>query len=246
MRSAILLLLSFSTVYVNAQDATESPTSTVKGSFQIELASGNESRHAGAVKNNLNTLISNQILYGISDDLELRLGLDFYEEVILINGVRQDGRLSGFSPLLLGLGFDILPEKGILPQITLIGDVFLPFTAGTDFKPMKTGIEFRTVFNHTLGQKASLLYNLGVRFGDDAAPYIYLYTVAYYLNLTDNFGFYTELFGDFHKGGQADHFGVFGLFYQIHRNIQLETIIGTGIENEQDIYLNGRITITFL
>jgi hypothetical protein len=228
----------------HTQDAAESPTSTVKRSVQVEFATSHESYLQGELKNDLNTLFSGVFLYGISDHLELRAGIDFQEEILRIDGVKQPDRLSGFSPLLMGLGYDFLTEKGFRPQMTAIADVFLPFTSGSDFGPIDTSLALRSVFNHTLGADSNLIYNFGIILGADDEGNIYLYTLTYYTNITNNFGFYTELFGDFHKGASANHFCDLGLFYQIHPRIQLETIIGTGLRAKQDIYFNGRITIT--
>ncbi len=78
--------------WAHAQDASESATSTLKGSVQLEFATSNESYLEGEIKSNINTLFSGVFLYGITDALELRMGLDFREEVVQENGMEQATR----------------------------------------------------------------------------------------------------------------------------------------------------------
>ena len=231
-------------VPLRSQDAAESPTSTLKGSVQLELATSNETYLAGELMTDINTLFSGLYLHGITNEMEIRLGLDFREELVQVDGMPQRDRLSGYSPLQVGLGWDIIDEKKLRPKITVIEDLFFPFTAGRDLKPEKLGSAIRIVFNHTLNAQTSLLYNLGMQLGfDDTSP-IYLYTLSYYRNIGTKFGFYTELFGDFPNGMSPNHFTSLGLFYQLHPRIQVEGILGTGIQSGQDLYLRGRITLT--
>ena len=224
------------------QDATESPTSTTKGTVQIEIASLYESFKEGNSTSSKQNLGSFLILYGLSDRLEARLGMDHQQEFVRIIREREKGSLHGFSPLVAGLGWDILSEKKFWPQFSLVTNISIPNTGGEEFKTNQLETVFKFVFNHTLSKKTSLLYNFGVALGAEGS---YLYSMAYYTNFTNNFGVYAEISGDFPRASRGNHFWDAGLFYQLTPNIQLEGIIGTGIATDQDIYLNGRVTITF-
>lgn len=224
------------------QDATESPTSTTKGTVQIEIATLYETFKNGYTTNAAQKLGSFLLLYGLADNFELRLGMDHQQEFVRILRERDKGSLHGFSPLAFGFGWDFLAEKGIAPQMSLVTDFSIPNTGGEEFKTNKLETVIKVVFKNNLSIKTSLLYNFGVAFGAEES---YLYSLAYYTNFTNNFGVYAELNGDFPKATGGNHFWDIGLFYQITPNIQLEGIVGTGLATDQDIYLNGRVTITF-
>ena len=96
----------------------------------------------------------------------------------------------------MGAKIAVTEEKGIIPEIGFIGHLFLPFTAGNDYKPKTTGVDFRFSFGHTLNDNSSLSYNLGARWDDDSPEAIYIYTLAYGISLTEKIGFYAELYGD--------------------------------------------------
>lgn len=235
-------MIVFSWFVCFGQDATESPTSTTKGTVQIEIATLYETFKEGNTTNAAQKLGSFLILYGLADNFEIRLGMDHEQEFVRILREREKGSLHGFSPLAVGFGWDLLPEKGFWPQFSLVTDISIPNTGGEEFKTSELETVFKFVFNHTLGNKTNLLYNFGVALGAEES---YLYSMAYYTNFTKNFGVYAEVSGDFPKATSGNHFWDAGLFYQVTPHIQLEGIIGTGIATDQDIYLNGRVTITF-
>jgi len=226
-----------------AQDVIESPTSTVKGAVQIEIASSYESFKEGNDKNIGYTAGSLLFLYGVSNDLEIRLGMDFQQDGIRINGQKPTSVQSGYTPLQIGVGADVVPEKGILPQISMIADVFIPSTGGTDFKQDKLGFALKTGFFHNLGKKknAQLNYNLGVDFGNDDLTYVY--GITYLKNIGTIGGLYGELHGNIPNGFSANHYISTAFYWTPTTNIQFDTIIGKGINADQDIYLTGRLQI---
>jgi len=240
----ILFLTLFGNFLISyAQDITESPTSTVKGATQIELATTYESFREAGTKNVGYTVGSLLLLYGISDNTEIRLGTDLQQEFQLINKIRVDDIVSGYTPLMLGIGTDVISEKGTWPQVTLIGDIFFPKTGGNDFKQDNLGFLLKTGFFHNLGknQNAQLNYNIGAEFGNDDLAY--LYTMAYLQNVGSIGGAYFELTGDFPKDEGANHFWNAGFYFLLNPNLQLDTIIGTGINADQDIYFTARLQI---
>ena len=225
---------------VFCQDVTESPTSTIKGSFQGETGVFFETFENGGLRNNNYTLGATLLLYGLHDNWELRMGFAHEDAFERRNGQRLDGVVSGFGPLQLGTAVDILPEKGILPQVTILGDLFLPFLAGNEIGSSSTEYEFRSIFYHTLSKSANLSYNLGMFIGSKTVP---IYTLAYNQNFSKKWGSYTEVYGDFSKTGSS-HFWDIGLTYLLTPKLQFDTVLGTAIKGEQDVYFGARLTFS--
>lgn len=226
-----------------AQDVTESPTSTLKGAAQIEIASSYETFKVGNAQNYSYTAASVLGLYGITDDVELRVGLDFIQDGVRINRQKPNSVLSGYTPLQIGLGADIISEKGMWPKITLIGDAFIPATGGTDFRVDNLGIALKVGFFHNLGpnQKAQLNYNIGADFGNDDLAYIYALT--FLQNIGSIGGAYLELNGNFPNGFSPNHYVSAAFYWTPTANIQFDTIVGRGINANQDFYLTGRLQV---
>lgn len=226
-----------------AQDITESPTSTVKGAAQIEIASSYEVFKMGNEKSIGYTVGSLLLLYGLSDAVELRLGVDLQQDGVRLNRKRPESVQSGYSPIQLGIGADLIEENGILPKISFIGDIFLPSTGGTDFKQDRLGFGLKAGFFHNLGrnQNAQFNYNLGADFGNDDLAYVY--AITYLQNIGTIGGAYLELNGNIPNGFSPDHYISAAFYWTPNTTIQFDTIVGRGINADQDFYITGRFQI---
>lgn len=219
-------------------DATESPILVDKGYIQVETGAFYETFEDQGITQDNYTFNTTLIRIGLLENLELRLGADFVEGKTKINGVKQDDVSSGFSPLLFGAKVGIAKEKGWAPEIALMGHVYLPFTAGTDYKPQTTGVDFRFSLGHTLSERSVLGYNLGAAWGDDSSEAAFVYTLVYGYAVTKDFGLYAELYGDTPENSKANHFWDAGMVYVVSNNFQLDATIGTSITKGQDLLLS--------
>ena len=224
-------------------DATESPSVVPKGTIQIETGAFYEETENEDVLSKNTTFNTTLMRIGLLERMELRIGWDFTEIKREINTIELNAIENGLSPLLFGAKVNITEENGLLPEMGLIGHIFLPFTASSDFKPETTGVNFRLSFAHTLNESSSLSYNIGAEWGDDSPEALYIYTLAYGYSITNKFGIYAELYGEFPEDNRANHLWDAGLTYLVNNSIQLDATIGSGINNGQKILLSGGLSI---
>jgi hypothetical protein len=216
-------------------DQTEASSLVFKKSLQVETGAFFES--FGAI--DATTYNTTLIRYGLLDNLELRLGIDNSEIKLNSNTIA-----SGFSPLLVGVKIKVTEEKGILPEIAFIGHINFHSFASSDFKTKRTGTDFRFSLSHTLSEKSSLGYNIGMAWDGDVTTAIYVYTIAYGYSFTDKIGGYVEIYGDAYEDDSFNHLWDMGLTYLINENVQLDISGGTGItQNVQDLFLSAGISI---
>ncbi len=223
-------------------DATEAPTVVPRGSVQVETGGFYTSFEDNNIQEETFTYNTALIRYGLLDNFELRLGWNLEESKTTVNGNTLNEIETGFSPLLLGMKVAIAQEKGWLPEIGLIGHIFLPFSANKEVRPEFTSTDFRFAFNHTLSKKSGLAYNLGAQWGDDSPEIAYIYTLAYGYSITEKLGAYVEVYGDFPEDNKANHFWDAGLTYAIAPLIQLDATIGQSITKGQDILLSAGVS----
>ncbi|MBQ0788372.1 MAG: transporter [Oceanihabitans sp.] len=223
-------------------DQTESPNVLRKGFLQVETGTFYETFEDNNIQNENFTYNTTLVRFGLLDNLELRLGWNFTEGKTNINGKSTNNVTSGFKPLLLGIKTSIAKEKGVFPDIGLLGHLYLPFTASTDYKPENTGVDFRFAFAHTLNENSSLSYNLGAAWGNDSPEASFVYTIAYGIGVTEKIGAYAELYGDLPENNKANHFWDAGFTYLISNNIQLDATIGTSITKGQDLLLSAGVS----
>lgn len=218
-------------------DATEAPTVVPRGSFQVETGAYTTTFEENNSKERVLGYNTTLLRYGILENLELRVGWNYEEVRTEFNG-QEIASSSGFSPLLFGAKVAILQENGWKPEIGLIGHLFLPFTAGRDFKPEFTSADFRFAFNHTLSDKSGIAYNIGGQYGGDSPELAYIYTLAYGYAITDKLGAYLELYGDLPEDNSANHFWDAGLTYAVAPLIQLDATVGQSITEGQDLLVS--------
>ncbi len=219
-------------------DATEASSVVPKGFLQVETGGLYESFKQNDIKFERTVYNTTLIRYGLLDNFEFRLGWNYEEQTI--SGVANS--FNGLSPLLFGMKVSIAEEKNGMPEIALIGHLFLPFSASTDFKPNTTGADFRFSLSHSLSENTSIGYNIGAQWGNDSSEIAYIYTVAYGIGLTDKIGFYAELYGDLPENSSANHFWDAGFTYLLKPTIQFDATIGSGITKGQDILLSAGVS----
>ncbi len=230
-------------------DATESPNTVGQGVIQIETGgfytSFEDMIEGNTVKEEVLGYNTTLVRIGVLDNVELRLGWNFEEGRTTVNGTRLMDVTSGFSPLLAGAKINITQENGWLPTIGLLGHLYLPVSAGEDYKPDTTGADFRFSFAHTLSENSSLSYNLGAQWGDDSPEVAYVYTLSYGLSISDRFGLYAELYGDLPENNSANHFWDAGVTYLVCADLQLDATVGTSITEGQDLLLSAGFSYRF-
>ncbi|MEH6534773.1 MAG: transporter [Psychroserpens sp.] len=223
-------------------DATESPSTIAPGFIQVETGGFYESFEDNNIKSETFTYNTTLLRLGLLDNLELRIGWDFVEGKTSVNGNRLSDVTSGFNPLLLGTKIAISEEKGWLPEIGVLGHMYLPFTASSDYRPETTGVDFRFSFAHTLNEKSSLAYNLGAQWRDDSPEAAYVYTLAYGYSICEKLAAYLELYGDLPEDNKANHLWDAGLTYLISNNVQLDATVGSSITKGQDLLLSAGVS----
>lgn len=223
-------------------DATEASTTVPKGALQIETGAFFNSFEDNGIKEEVIGLNTTLLRYGILENFEFRLGWNIEEGRTTVNGMKLDNVTSGLSPLLAGMKVKISEEKGLMPEIALIGHIFLPFTASSDYRPETTATDFRFSLSHTLSEKSSIGYNVGMQWGADSPEAEYIYTLAYGYSITEKFGFYAELYGIFPEDSRANHLWDAGLTYLLMNNLQFDATVGSGITKGQDILLSAGVS----
>lgn len=225
-------------IITDRPDATESPNSVPKGFLQIETGGIYTSFKENEWKEEVFTWNTTLLRWGVLPTMELRLGWNFEETRSTVNGKRLNEVLSGMSPLLAGVKIHVAKEDGWIPEIGMIGHLFLPFMAGSDYRPETTGANFRFSMGHTLSDTSSLSYNIGAEWGNDSPEIAYIYTLAYGISLSKSIGFYAEVYGDIPEDQSAHHFWDLGWTYLLKSNLQFDLTLGRSFTKDQDLLVS--------
>lgn len=204
-------------------DQTEASVTVPHKSFQIE------SGFAFSFSNNTSSLSTPNTLfrYGLFPFLELR----FYNEV-LIEKNSMLGKNSGISDLQVGIKLQIFEREDNPTSVAFLSHLIAP--SGSDYFSAKAwGNTSRVLVTHQIGARHALGYNLGYTYlnskkGD------FIYTLSYAHALTEKFGFFAEIYGEWIEFENALLNADAGLTYLIKPNLQLDASYGIGLNQRMN------------
>lgn len=217
-------------------DATESSSVVAPAFMQLEIgvtafedAEGEPTEEYGG----------SLLRVGLVEDWELRLGW---------GGLADTGETSGVTDGSLGFKYHIAAENPETwkPEMALLAQTTVPF--GKDaFSSDEWDPGFLFAFSHTLSDRWSLGYNLGVELatsekanGEETTLASGLYSVALGYGATDQLGFYIEVFGD--NGFSAEDSSTSldgGITWLFDDDNQLDLFAGVGLDDDANDWFVG-------
>jgi hypothetical protein len=223
-------------------DQTESSVVVPHKSLQIETGFVMENSETDFTSQQSFAYNSTLLRYGLLENFELRLGLEYLDEKVKIKNTDTTTTLSGLSPLYAGFKVKIADEDGVKPEIAFLGGLVLPFTANKGFKPDYSAADIRFAFSHTLSDKFSIGYNLGAEWDGETAIPEYFYSISLAAGITDNLGAFIESYGWVPEDGESEHLLDAGFTYLILPNFQFDVSAGIGVQNSIDNFISFGLT----
>ncbi|RIW17460.1 transporter [Algoriphagus lacus] len=174
--------------------------------------------------------------YGITKNLELQSIID----VINIQGKY------GVAPVALGFKANFVKEKGIRPEIALIGRAQVKNLGGQEYKINKTLTMFRVAFQNTLSDLVVLGYNFGMQWNEFEKP-SYILSVTSNFNLSRQLTVYTELFNFTSEQSFLNPIVDFGGMYSFKNRFIVDAAIGKHLNpsNQQNFFFTLGFTTRF-
>ncbi|HEA30422.1 MAG TPA: transporter [Leeuwenhoekiella sp.] len=213
--------------------------------FQIETGAQYQEFEFGNVKQKYWTYNTTLLRYGLLDNFEIRLSWDAQEIKTEVSGNEINDVMAGFTPLTAGFKIGIVEEKGILPQMAFIGNLFLPFAAATDFKSENTGGQMLLTFSNTLDAQSGITYNLGAQWSGDSSELSYVYAFSYGRSLVGDLSGFAEVYGTLPEDNQGQNSWDAGLSYLISNDFQVDASAGTGFDTDQNFFVNAGVSYRF-
>ena len=204
---------------------SERPAVAPKGFFQMELGFEVEDTEPGFIYSYPSALWK----YGVSNNFEIRL----ITEYITIQK-EPNPNINGILPIGVGIKAKLGEQKGLLPKISVIGDVTLPGIVAEDFETIYLAPDLRFAFEHRVSGFIDIGYNLGLEWdGINAEPNVN-YSLYADFDLTKRLGLYVEGYGttpqrdDVDMEIRADA----GLTYLLGNNFLIDVSAGKGLTED--------------
>jgi hypothetical protein len=173
--------------------------------------------------------------YGLFDNIELRIASAYTEH----ETETPSQTISGMQPLSIGTKIEIHAEQGWRPEVAFIGHLTLP-VGDDDFKPEYVAPDFRFSLAHTLSERFSLGYNVGMEWDGSDPKGSFIYTIALGASIAGPVSAFAELFGESHHGW--NHFADFGITVLATPNLQFDASYGLPIQGQDTRFLNAGVS----
>ncbi|GJQ60792.1 MAG: transporter [Candidatus Scalindua sp. AMX11] len=227
-------------------DQANSPFTVLPRVLQVEAGLLYTEDYEGDERSRILAVPQTLIRTGLSDRIELRLTFDGYisEDVEGEDGVGDSA---------IGLKINLLKESGIWPETGFLANLTLP-TGEDAFSSEREDPSFQFLFSHTLTDRITLGYNLGMTWetveersggGHDTLS-SFQYAVVVGFGITKRLAAYVESFGSVQmsaEGNPAHSFDT-GFTYKVRNNLQLDTSAGIGLSDGADDWF-GSAGISF-
>lgn len=239
-RPAALLLLLFSAFSIAAQ-TTDEPINTdrpdqsdgtyvmPKGIFQLETGLSSVQVNGGFDDITQNTLLR----YGLVKKLELRL---------LVNeGAASD---DGFHhtrfvlyPLTISAKYALCEQHGILPAVSAVGYLQLPFAATKEYQLDYAAPVFLLAFQNDINKRWTLGYNAGISWDGVEDDPFYIARMSLALTVNSKVSVYAEYFGNYASGTEPEHNIDLGICYLLKPRLQLDFAMGAELSSPGDQFV---------
>lgn len=209
-------------IQTDRPDQTEGVFIVKKNSLQLE--SGLMFTKNKQVSNSLlapNTLIK----YGIHKKFEAQLVFD---------ALQQDNNF-GVLPISLGFKANLIKEKNIVPEISLIGRVQVKGLGSSQYAIQKSLPMFVFAFKNTLSKIYSIEYNWGMQWNETTSP-SHTFSISAGADASKKLSLYAEVFNTTESN---DFFNIgvdFGGMYTLSSNWIIDSGLGKYINNDEQDY----------
>jgi hypothetical protein len=206
----------------NRPGQVNNPDIVPGGNFMIETGF-----QYGKTLGSINYLLPTTFLrYGLNENIEINLKAD--------NIYKVDNSLFGLTSYNIGSKIAICEQKNLLPKITFVTSILLPFAGLDSLRPDYAGGLIQLAISHSLGSKCTIYSNLGAAWnGNDPFP-AYNYAVSFYYSPFNRFWTFAELFGQIPEIGASSMGSDCGFSYQAGENFQIDLTLGADLSDPKN------------
>lgn len=233
-------------------DKTDSPQTLEKNKFQIEtgieysllkLKGFDEAGLPAEFNFKTFTAPTTLLRFGISKNIELRLGVDFDRQSQSSSndssGFNNSSNLS-INPPVLSVKIKLNEGKGWVPDFAILPEVQIP-NIGNDDKKVKHFVPgFALLFSNNINERLDLGYNLGVEWSDNLEEKEFFYSTSLGIKINSKFSSFVELYGNIPTDVNSSNQNMdAGLMFLLKNNIQLDVYGGIGLSESSNNFMMG-------
>ncbi len=225
-------------IITDRPDQSESTAIVPLNMLQIETGFVYEHDKTDLAEFNNTTFNTTLFRYGLFKSTELRIGMEYLESIRKeLSGGEYSAK--GFGALHTGVKVKITQEKGLIPEMAILGSLDWPATANKNLKPSYVAPSLRLAFDHTLTEYIGLAYNLAAEWDGETPVASYFYSVSLGIDVTRQFGAFIEAFGSLYEDYKPENKIDGGFTYMVDKNFLIDLYGGLGLSEASPDYFIG-------
>ena len=203
--------------------------------FQLEDGIQYTNSSRGDVRNE-NLLFSSLLVrYGILKFAELHLQTDF--ACIITTDSTGRSFASGLDPVTIGAKIRILRQRKVIPNISLMFNLTLPFIGKREFLPKTLTPSLLFLMSNDLTKNLNLCYNYGLTWYNGPAVIIHFYAVCLNIQLRPKWGIFVEGYGTSGLRASPTLNMDTGVAFLINDHLQADFSVSGSLTSMNDFYL---------
>ena len=210
---------------------SSSPYFVPKGAFQLETGFIYTDRTDDYDERQMLSIANSNLRYGIFENFEVSVMGSYESMTIIPKDDANDTTVSGMGGVSAGFKTFVCKEKGIRPEIAIVGVISFRHLGNENFAPTFSYPLGKLVAMHNLSKRMQLGYNIGFSYNGEDADGFFVYSgyLGYYI--TNRLWSFAEAYGKFDHGNFPKHRVDLGFTYMLSRNFQLDISAGKGISS---------------
>jgi hypothetical protein len=202
--------------------------------FEFEDGIQYENSIDGIIRNQ-NFLFSSVLLrYGLLKNAEIRIQTDFADHIT--NGP-DHSVIYGFDPVTVGTKIKLLEQKSIVPNVSLLFNLTLPFIGKNDFRPDNAAPSLYLLMSNDLSEIINLCYNYGISWDGNSPVPTHFYAVCLSVNLNEKLSSFIESYGYFNRTVNPNFYLDAGFAYLITNHFQTDITVAGYLNSFKNYYL---------
>lgn len=212
------------TINADLPDETEETDLLGQGQLQAEMALLHTGFNQGVQPN----IFQGLIRYGLYERIELR--------ALIEEGKGRDRYLEetvpATAPLALSTKICLLKAHPVLPDVTLVAYLKLPFTSRTREQLPYWSPNVSLAFKHQLGEAWKLEYNGGAQQESFGTQWAGFANTSLHYQTEEGIEFFAEYYGQYQKGKAPQHNAGAGFFIQAGQHAGVYAVAGRSLGDD--------------
>ncbi|MCX6267508.1 MAG: transporter [Bacteroidetes bacterium] len=175
------------------------------------------------------------VRYGLAKFAELRIQSDFAYNIV--KDSTAPTTVYGFNPVTIGTKIKLLSQQKVIPNISLLFNLTLPFIGQQEFLPKTFTPALYMLMSNDLTESLNICYNYGLTWFGGSEALLHFYTVCIDVHLHPKWDVFIEGYGYAALHAYPSYNMDTGAAFLINNHLQVDFSASGSITSIRDFYL---------